>query len=235
MMRKLVLLSIASVMCIIAQQEPETKAIPLLAPEAADVVDKGVRAARAKLFDPGGGRSLLDPPPPLPPGAKLPPPPPGTIVDLLPMPELPVDESQVVVVGTVERAQPFLTSSKSSLYTEYTIRVTDIVKSAAEVPVNDSLVILRRGGKARLEDGRVIVWDVHGEGYPYRAGEQYLFFLGYRRDEAAYLVQRAWQIEQGVIKAAYPGDREKARLYKSQNDGRLLTVVVQELREKSKP
>jgi hypothetical protein len=233
MTRRIVLLS-AAAFCACAQQ-PEAKDIPLLLPEAADVVDKSVRAARARLFDPGGVRSLLDPPPDLAPGAKLPPPPPSTIVDLLPMPELPVKESEVVVVGSVERVQPFLTSSKSSLYTEYTIRVTDIVKSAAKVPVQDTLLIVRRGGKARLESGRVIAWDVHGEGDPYQRGQEYLLFLGYREGEAAYLVQRAWQVENGVLKAAYPGDREKASLFRSQNDGRVLTTVLRELRAAIEP
>jgi hypothetical protein len=223
--RSLLALSLTC-LSVMAQQSPKIDtSIPQLLPESTDVVGETVRAARAELFDIPGWPSLLDVPK-VPPGAPPPPPPAGTVVRLIPLPELPIDNSDVVVVGEVSNVQPFLTSSRSSLYTEYTIRVLDTVKSAAKVPVTDSLVVFRQGGVARLESGRVIEWPVSGRGDPLMLRQQYLFFLTYRGEAEAYLVDKFWHVKDGSIKAAYPDEKARASQFRSENDGRLLTEVV---------
>src|SRR5881397_734205 len=156
-----------------AQQRP-VGPIPPLLPESKDAANKEIRAARARLWDIGpdlGLPSLLKAPDLR---ALAAPPPVGTAVDLAPLPELPLEVSDVVVIGEVTNVQPFLTSSQISLYTEYTLRTLNTVKP--RVLENDSLLLLRMGGIARLDNGRVIEWKVRGEGDALSVGRQYLFF-----------------------------------------------------------
>ncbi|HYI92861.1 MAG TPA: hypothetical protein VEX68_04910 [Bryobacteraceae bacterium] len=226
---------IAATTLLIAAQPSETEAHPIstLLPESTDTTDKKIRAARAKFFDIGSGTSLLIPPR-IPPGAP-PPPPPGSIVCLLPLPELPIDESDVVVVGEVSTVQPFLTSSQTSLYTEYTIQISEMVKSSASAAMKNSLIVLRRGGTARLDTGRVIAWNVHGEGDHYLRGETYLFFLTYRPEQEGYHVLKVWRVKDGVLKAAYPNEIYKASQFLTRNENRSLAEVVQTLKDRVDP
>jgi hypothetical protein len=172
------------------------------------------------------GRSLLDVPE-VTPGVP-PPPAPVSSVRLNPLPELPLDESDVVVVGDVVNAQPFLTYSESILYTEYMVQLQDTIK--IQTPIKDPLAVLRRGGKARLGDGRVIEYNIRGQGDPILVGQRYLFFLSYHQEADAYHVNKMWHVENGVIKAAYPAEKAAASRFQSENDGRLLSDVIYSLR-----
>ena len=93
--------------------------------------------------------------------------------------------------------------------------------------------MLRRGGTARLDTGRVIAWNVHGEGDQYLQGEIYLFFLTYRPEQQGYLVQKVWRVKDGVIKAAYPSEIYKASQFLTGNENRSLAEVVAALKAKN--
>src|SRR5262249_33365278 len=144
----------ALAMFLLLLQTPEQ--IPRLLPESRDVASKEIRAARAAIWDIRSPSDALDAPPsPLPPGVPPPPPPAGTVVDLRrDLPELPLESSDLVVVGEVVNLQPFLTKSRSSLYTEYTVRVLEAVKPKAAV--KDSVIIMQMGRKASLDNGILI-------------------------------------------------------------------------------
>jgi len=218
-------------MFLLLLQTPEQ--IPRLLPESQDVASKEIRAARAAIWDitlRSPSDALDAPPRPLPPCVPPPPPPAGAVVDLRrDLPELPLESSDLVVVGEVMNLQPFLTKSRSSLYTEYTVRVLETVKPKAAV--KDSVIIMQMGGKARLDDGRVIEWPVTGQGDPLLAGRQYLLFLTNILNLGAYGVQSMWHVENGVIKAALPIHKVNAGRFQS-NDGKSLVAVLSFLRSK---
>jgi hypothetical protein len=145
---------------------------------------------------------------------------------LFPHPELPIDESQFVLVGEVIKEQPFLTTSRSGLNTLYTVRVLDTVRSEAKTPTTESVVVLRPGGKARLDTGRIIESQFHGLGDPLVLGQRYLLFLEYRQDLEAYMVVKLWHVTSGLVTTAYPTE-------KSENDGKSLAEVVSSLKAKA--
>jgi hypothetical protein len=207
--------------------------IPQLLPESKDVASKDIRAKRAAIWDirPLSPREALDFPVSLQPGGLAPPPPPvGATVDLRRgLPELPLESSDVVVVGEVAGVQPFLTTSHTSLYTEYTIRVLETIKPKA--PAMHSVLIMQMGGKARLDDGRLIAYPVKGMGDPLLAGRQYLLFMSNIPSLDAFGVVSMWNVEDGVIKAALPMHKINAGRFPS-NDGKSLAVVVGFLRSK---
>jgi hypothetical protein len=191
-------------------------------------VNPEVRKARGQLLDLPWRGSLLDVPPSTP--GVPPPPPSGAIVDLILLPELPLNESDVVVVGDIVNAQPFLTNSNSAMYTEFTIRASETIKP--KLPITNSLIVLRRGGKARLPSGRIIEWDVRDTGDPLFVGQRCLLFLSYYKSADAYLVNKMWHVRNGFIKAAFPIEKAQASKSQSENDGKLLSEVIYSLRAK---
>jgi hypothetical protein len=192
-----------------------------LLPESQAIVSKEVRAARATLFDEKLSVSVFDVPH-VPFGAS--PAPLGTVVRVRPLPELPLEASDGVVVGEVTAAQPFPSASRSVLYTEYSVRVLDVVKG--KINANQSITILRRGGTARLDDGRVIEWRVYGEGDPMQVGNQYLLFLGYLPEAEAFGVHKMWHVKDRLLKAAFPAERGMASKFQSQVDGKFVSEVI---------
>ena len=91
---------------------------------------------------------------------------------------LPVAKSDMVVVGEVTDTQAYLTESKDWVYSEFTIRVDEVLKntSAGAITRGEALVADREGGRVRFPGGQVALQYVPGQGMP-RAGRRYALFL----------------------------------------------------------
>ena len=88
-------------------------------------------------------------------------------------------EGEIVVLGTLVRAQPYLSSDRSSIYTELTIRVEEVIKSDPQTAaaVNANLVIDRVGGALRLASKQIVRLDLPNQGPGrLREGERYVLF-----------------------------------------------------------
>ena len=164
--------------------------------------------------------------------APPPPPPPRTIVDRGFMPEMPVDESDAVVVAEVVDRQVYLSDDRHSTYTEYTVKVAETVKPTSVRP-GDMLAIIRRGGKVRLPEGRVVEWFVQGQGEPPVVGDRYLFFLDKitRSPGAdAYWDLKLWRVVGDDIRAFDSQDIARVSPGESMYDGMPLLAVIAYLR-----
>lgn len=94
------------------------------------------------------------------------------------MEALPVAKSDAVVVGEVLQAQSHLSPDKTGVYTEYDIRVGEVLKQSLAAPLTagGSVSAKRDGGRVRFPSGRVQVYVPHYQGV-LRAGGQYVLFL----------------------------------------------------------
>lgn len=92
--------------------------------------------------------------------------------------DLPFGYSDLVVEGKVTDSAAFLSNDKTTVYSEFTIHVTDVVKTSDgnTVNKNDSIVTERRGGRVKYSSGKVIRYTLVGQGSP-MVGKKYLFFL----------------------------------------------------------
>ena len=145
------------------------------------------------------------------------------------MSELPLDQSDTVIVGEVTHLQPFLTYDRRGLYTECTIRVLQTIKSVSPL-TNESIVLLRRGGAVRLPEGRLVRSIVNGDGGLPVVGREYLFFLNHRPEADAYLLEKMWIIQEELIKAVFPEDRGRVSKGESVYDGAYLVTVLASLK-----
>jgi hypothetical protein len=99
---------------------------------------------------------------------------------------LPGGQSSAVIVGRVVDAQAYLSEDKANVYSEFTVRVEEILKNDKDEPitVGDAVEVERLGGRVRLPSGRISSLYVTGENPP-QVGGRYVFFLGYNRRDTS--------------------------------------------------
>lgn len=218
-----VMLVLSSLVC--AQSSNEQPPIPLEA--AQDSVPKVIRDARNTSFNVRTSFSMIDAAPDTP-GV----PHPHTTLTFMNQPELPHAESDTVVVGNIIRVQPYLTADGKGIYTEYTLKVIETAKNAAPVSAvaGDVLTLLRRGGSARLSDGRVVKHQISNDVTPI-SGQQYLAFLKYQPHLEAFYYAKLWLIQGGVMKAIFPDDRAREHAGKSAYAGKPLSEALFAIKE----
>jgi hypothetical protein len=131
--------------------------------------------------------------------------------------ELPVNWSDTIVVGSVNRIQPFLSEDKRNIYTEYTISVTEVLKDAKGLSVKaaSTITLDRMGGAIRLASGRVLCDVVHGNGAPLIPEHKYILFLTYDIRGAWFRTVKCWELLNGVAVPVEPGDVATAQAGRS--------------------
>lgn len=111
------------------------------------------------------------------------------------LPDLPGEQSDVVVEGIVADAKAFLSEDKTGVYSEFTIRVSKVLKVSTELQVElgDMVITERFGGKVRYPSGQVILYRIEGQGAP-MTGKRYLFFLA-KGNQRNYRLLTAYEIQ----------------------------------------
>lgn len=131
---------------------------------------------------------------------------------------LPTTQSSAVIVGEVADANAYLSEDKYKVYSEFTVRVDEVIKndSGEPIAVGESIATDRLGGRVRVPSGRVGSFYVSGQGVP-EVGKRYVFFLGFNPREAGgitdprYLnrhILTAYELRLGVV---FPLDSSGAK------------------------
>ena len=107
---------------------------------------------------------------------------------------LPVNESDIVVLGRVVDAQAYLSTDRAGVYSEFTIKTERVFKNSG-LPVGDSLVLEREGGVIRFSSGRLLPYKIYGQQLP-RAERYYVFFLKHNPQGYDYHIITAYEIFQ---------------------------------------
>jgi hypothetical protein len=139
------------------------------APEPSDREEKARRNARGKRFD--GSLRVAEPHPDA--GAK------GMLDSWMQtLPALPVGASDAIVIGDLTNAQAYLSPDKTGVYTEYTVRVDEVLKQSSAAPIlaGGFVDAQREGGRVRFPSGRVQSYITHYQGVPV-TGRRYVLFL----------------------------------------------------------
>lgn len=113
---------------------------------------------------------------------------------------LPVEQSDVIVIGKISETQAYLSNDKSGIYTEFTILVDQILKSSKNIPlsVGDSLTGERAGGAVRYRSGQVTKYFFSGQGFP-RLGRTYVLFLKRNSEGQDYHILTGYQLRKGKV------------------------------------
>jgi len=72
------------------------------------------------------------------------------------LPELPVSKSDMVIIGEVVDEQAYMSEGKDWIYSEFTVRVEEVLKNASNLrpTAGSSIDVNRDGGRIRFPSGR---------------------------------------------------------------------------------
>jgi hypothetical protein len=114
---------------------------------------------------------------------------------------LPIGESDAVILGTVIEVQPYLTENKTSIYTEFRIRVEETFKF--EVPgylMGDREVLAdQEGGALRLKDGRTLRYFVGGTSKLPSLKRRYVLFLSLTHNNQDLAILTGYELRNGAV------------------------------------
>lgn len=91
---------------------------------------------------------------------------------------LPIANSDAVIIGMVTEAQAHLSNDRTSIYSDFNVRVEEVLKNQENLsfPVGAVNSAERYGGAVRFRSGSILRYEVNGQGMP-RVGGRYLLFL----------------------------------------------------------
>ena len=117
---------------------------------------------------------------------------------------IPVDKSDVIVVGNITNAQAYTTHSKTHVYSVFTVQLTEVIKDDVgnSIKGNSFVDVDRIGGRVRFPNGRVSQYFIVGQHMP-EVGKQYLLFLTKSGAKGDYGILTGYEIRDGII---YPLD-----------------------------
>jgi hypothetical protein len=92
-------------------------------------------------------------------------------------PALPITQSGFIVLGAVKTAEAHVSDNKENVFSEFTILVTKVLKTAnSTISEGTEITVDRIGGFVRYPNGRTVLYRVSGKNMP-TVGERYVFFL----------------------------------------------------------
>jgi hypothetical protein len=105
-----------------------------------------------------------------------------------PQTALPVEESNLIIIGEVTNAEAILSSDQSSLYSEFTVRVKEVLKNGTTEPLTrgDAIFVERLGGRFKLPSGTLVVERASGTKMPL-VGRKYVLFLIKHPDNSTFI------------------------------------------------
>lgn len=138
---------------------------------------------------------------------------------------LPVNRSDIVVTGEVTAAQAYLSTDQTGIYSEFTIRVEEVLKRDSLLPVasGDVITAVRHGGRVRALSGRVQLFRVAGQEMP-RQGRRYVAFLQRKERADDFDLLTGYELRGGRV---FPLDAAitKFDLYKGTDEASFLQAV----------
>lgn len=109
---------------------------------------------------------------------------------------LPVQQSDTIIVATVETGRSLLSNDKKAIYSEFHARVEDVLKTSAlrYIRPGDFADVEREGGRVLLPSGKTLVRGRLTRSMPV-TGCRYLFFLRYDPNTEDYHIETAYQLQ----------------------------------------
>jgi hypothetical protein len=114
-------------------------------------------------------------------------------------PAIPVAESDAVLIGDVTEAAAYLSTDKTTVYSEFTLAVAEVLKdSKADIPIGETITAERSGGGVRFASGKTLVRGLLGKPLP-KKSTRYVFFLKRNGDVNDFSILTAYELRGGRV------------------------------------
>jgi hypothetical protein len=113
---------------------------------------------------------------------------------------LPAARSDVVLVGEVIKASAHLSNNKKGIYSEFTVRVEEVLKApeAAQLAVGGLIAVERLGGTVVYPAGNKRIIRVTGQSMP-RVNRRYLLFLNATQSDQDFSLLTGYELKEGKV------------------------------------
>lgn len=119
----------------------------------------------------------------------------GKVTDVPPPPLFPVEESSIIVSGEVVSVATFLSNDKRGVYSEFTIKVDDLLKSdGASKDALKDVVVDREGGVVVYPNGQRVLYQSSERTLP-KLGSKYIFFMTKDSKSTNYKILASYAID----------------------------------------
>lgn len=158
-------------------------------------------------------------------------------------PALPVERSNVIVLGEVTSAKAYLSNDKTGIYSEFTMHVSKVLKDDSPTPavVDTEIVAERIGGRIRTPSGYIQQYGIHDQGMPKLNG-RYVLFLKRNAQGQAYSILTGYELSDGHVMPLdgvdYSNQRSKLpqfAAYEGMADTVFLTTIHDEIAKLAQP
>ncbi len=113
---------------------------------------------------------------------------------------LPVSQSDTVVIADVVKAAAFLSEAKDMVYSEFQVRVTQVLMNQGPAMQNGDILDSERvGGGVRFPSGRIWRFRVFEQGMP-KVGGRYLLFLKAKPATANFNIVTGYLLQDGKVR-----------------------------------
>ena len=115
------------------------------------------------------------------------------------VPQIPTEQSDVILVGEVTDANAYVSSDKNGVYSEFNVRVEQTIKNTmgSTGQLSGMVTVERAGGRVRYPSGQIIWFRVSSQDMP-EVGHRYVFFLK-RVDEDSLSIITGYELRDGVV------------------------------------
>lgn len=111
-------------------------------------------------------------------------------------PPLPVNESEIIAVGTILTGEAHLSESRRNVFSEFTLAVENVLKPTdGRLDQGSVLTIDRIGGHVRYANGQRVLFRIAGLNMP-QIGGRYLFFLTSKHNKQDLSILTAYELTQ---------------------------------------
>lgn len=143
----------------------------------------------------------------------------GRYDELTPPPLIPVDESNLVIVGEITAVSAHLSNDKQGVYSEFTIQINKILKNenSSEVEQGKSVIADRMGGFVRYPNGQKVIYRNSERDLP-KVGNEYVFFLTKDKTSPNYEILTLYELKiTGIVQLDYVGSFKDLKLMNREN------------------
>lgn len=111
---------------------------------------------------------------------------------------LPVGQSSAVVVGEVLNAEAHLSNDKSGIYSEFAVRVEEVLKNDGSLHQGSLVTVDRAGGFVSYSNGHKRLYRVVGQNMPH-VGLRYVLFLATSGESPNYHIITGYELGGGGV------------------------------------
>ncbi|HQZ98500.1 MAG TPA: hypothetical protein PLP21_19460 [Pyrinomonadaceae bacterium] len=149
--------------------------------------------------------------------------------DLELTPGLPVNESELVVIGEILDANAYLSNNKKRVYSEFSFRISDVLKkNDISVSKGESLCVDREGGYVQFENGRKRLHSIGGLLMPL-VGRRYVLFLKNKEKTPNYEIVSGYELKADGVKNL--NGSEKSRAYAGMDEMTFMKLLYKAIAE----